>query len=408
MKYAYTAFDNAGRQVAETIEAASEAEARELIRAKGLFISSLAASSGKGQPSPGAKKKTGGGSVGLKHLAVFSRQLAVLVASGTPVVDAIAALEKQTKDENWRAIIADVRARVEQGEPLSEAMAAHPKAFDSVSRSLVAAGEASGQLEKMLDRLAGFIRQQQHVRKAVTGAMVYPTLLISVSVGVLTLMILFVLPRFAGMFESLDAELPATTRALMALSDWLRTWWWAVLIVLGAGLAGTWVWVRTRAGRRVVDQTLVSAPVLGPMMKSFATARLMRLLGVLVESRLPLLEALELTAGSSTNSCYRDLLDRAIEHVSQGESLSRVLSSSPLVEGSICEAIRNAERSGTIGQVMANVAQFMDEDNEVVVKSLTSIVEPVILLVLGGVVAFVAISMFLPMFDLVASASGGA
>jgi type II secretory pathway component PulF len=187
----------------------------------------------------------------LKNLAVFTRQLAVLVASGVALADALGALERQSKDAAWRQLVATLRLRVEEGVPLSEAMAAHPDVFDAVARSLIAAGEAGGIFDVMLDRLATLTKKSLHVRQAVVGAMVYPALLMVLGFGVLALMLLFVLPRFAGMFESLDTPLPASTKMLMDISDLLRSYWWAVVAAVPVAVFGVRYWLGTRpAGGR--------------------------------------------------------------------------------------------------------------------------------------------------------------
>lgn len=407
MKWAYQAFDMQGNTRSGTVEAAAEAEAVELLRREGLFASSIRRSN-KGATASGGRRLRLGGGGRLRHLTVTLRQMAVLVSTGTPVVEALHAIERQSADVRWRAVLSDVRARVEEGSTLADAMAAHPRSFGSICQSLVAAGEAGGKLEAMLERLAELTRQQQRVRSSLIGAMVYPTLLIGVSAIVLTMMVMFVLPRFAEMFETLDMPLPASTSFLLALSDWLREWWWCVPIALGGATAGLWRWALTPRGRRRLDALIVTAPLVGPMARSLSVAQMSRLLGVLMQARVPLLEAIDLTHDAMRNTMYREMLDAARIAVSKGEPLSASFADSPLVPDSISEAARSGERSGSLGRVLGDVADFIDEDNEVLVRSLTSIIEPVILIVLGVMVAIIALSMFLPLFDMTAAATGGA
>lgn len=406
MKLTYTAYDHAGAIKSGSIEAAGTDEATEKLHQRGLFVTKIHEERGSakvGSSSGGTiKVRTGR----LKMLAPLTRQLAVLIRTGTPLVDALGAAEFQCKDEGWKAVLANVRQRVEEGESFSEALGAHPKQFDALTRSLVAAGETGGNLGPMLDRLAVVIRQQQHVRGALLGAMIYPVLLITVSLCVLTMMIMLVLPRFSEMFASLDAEIPLSTQMLMAISDWMRSNWWMVLIALVAvGVGGT-AWLRTAAGRRVWHGLVLRMPVVGTIVRNFATAQIARVLGVMLNSRVPMLEAIGLTRDAVANVHYKDLLLAAQEAVTRGEPISRTFDDSDLITRSVCEAVRSGERSGSVGEVLVSVAEFMDEDNEVIVRSLTSIIEPVILIVLGALVAFIALSMFLPMFDLVASAPG--
>ncbi len=403
MSFTYTAYDRSGKEVCGTIDAASEHEALEEIRRKGLFPTHVGHQSEAGAGNTRTRAPRGA----LKSLVFTLRQLAVLSSTGTPIVDALIAVERQTSDAAWRAILADVRRRVEEGATLAEAMGSHPEAFNAVCRSLVAAGETAGNLGIMLERLARLIRRQQRVRSAMVGALVYPALLISVSTGVLIVMIALVMPRFAEMFESLDAPLPASTEILMDLSAWLRAYWWAVLGALIVGVCGLGAWLSTARGRATRDRVLLRLPIVGTMLRSMGAGRIARLLSVLLASRIPLVEALELTRNTMTNREYRILLEDSIERVTKGDSLSSVFAGSALIPASMTEALRSAERSGTVDTVLGDLADFIEEDNEALVRALTSIFEPVILIVLGGLVAFVAISIFLPLFDLTASATTG-
>jgi type II secretory pathway component PulF len=409
MKYAYQAVDSAGKVVGDTIDAADENEAMDALRHRGLFVGELRPATGdaiSNAPAGGKKRKRLSAGRRLKNMAMFTRQLTVLVSSGTPLVQALSALERQTKDAVWREIVSGVRAKVEEGSTLSEAMAEHPQAFDAIARSLISAGESGGGLETMLDRLSVLSRKQLHVRSAVVGAMIYPSLLIIVAIGVLALMLLFVLPRFAGLFDTLDVKLPPMTQFLMTCSEFLQGYWWSLPIVGAVAFFGARSWMRTAAGRRAIDTALLRLPAVGAIVRSFSLARISRVLGVLLAGKVPLLEALGLARQTVSNCKYVDLVARAEDAVTRGSNVSTVFAATDLVNPALCEAIRAGEQSGQMGPLLLNIADFLDEENEVVVKSLTSILEPVILIVLGVLVGFVALSMFLPLFDLTAAAHG--
>lgn len=416
MKLKYEAIDSQGKSVADSVEAADAAEAIEQLRGKGLFVTTIAEASaggGSGAESAGgsASWRGGGrklsGTKRLKNLAMFTRQLSVLVSSGTPLVQAIASLERQAKEKPWRDVLAALRNKVEEGATLSEAMAQQPQVFDPVCRSLIAAGESGGSFDTMLDRLAQMTRKQMQVRSAVVGAMVYPCLLIVIAMGVLALMLLFVLPRFMGLFQQLDAELPPTTKVLVALSEALRSYWWMIPIVAGGAFFGIRTWLNTNTGRIAVDTIVLKLPMAGAIVRSFAVARITRVLGVLMAGRVPMLEALALARQTAKNVRYVALVARAEEAVTRGSTISAAFAEAEdLVTPSICEAIRSGEQSGQMGALLLNIADFLDEDNEVVVKSLTSILEPLILIALGLVVGFVALSMFMPLFDLTSATHG--
>lgn len=405
MKLAYEAYDKTGRIVSGAIEAASAKEATEQLYADGLYVTKLAGDTAGEEPG-GLRLSFGGGK--LKNLVNITRQLAILTGTGTPVVQALAAVERQQAPGAWRAVLGDIRQQVEEGGSLGKAMEGHPRYFDAVYRSLIAAGESGGQLPAMLDRLSLITRKQMKVRSTVMGALSYPIMLLVISAKVVVAMLLLVLPRFTGLFETLDADLPPSTRMLLTLSEALRTYWWAALLGVGAVTGGVVWFLKSPGGRRWVDGVLLSLPVVGPFTRSLVTARIARTLGVLLESKVPLLDALALTKSAAGNTRYADLLTKVEDEVTRGEPMSACLRASPLIAPSIVEAVVTGEQAGQVGAVLLNLADFMDEDNEVVIKSMMSLLEPAILIVLGLVVGFVAISLFMPLFDLTSAAGGGA
>ena len=339
---------------------------------------------------------------------MFSRQLAVLVRTGTPLAQSLDAIRRQVAPGPWRDVLNDLSRQIEGGSSLSEAMKQHPLCFDTVCHSLMAAGEAAGKLDSMLNRLSDLTRQQLRIRRSIGGALIYPCLLATVGVVVVMVMIGFVLPRFAGLFETLDAPLPPTTQMLMAISDVLRSKWWMFLILaVITGAAGKY-WLSTPTGRRTLDTWLVRLPYLGHFVRSLITARIARLLGVLLSSQVQLLEALQLTRRATVNTRYADLMQRAEEGVANGSPLSASFEGTHLINPSMTEAVRHGEQSGQLAVVLTDMAEFMDEENEVVVRTLASIVEPIILIVLGVIVAVLAVSMFMPLFDLTSLTQGGA
>jgi type II secretory pathway component PulF len=412
MKLAYRAFEKSGREVSDVIDAPSVAEATDRLRHRELFVADIGpASSG----APGADKAAplGGqrpaGSSGLhlprgkgsklKDVAMFTRQLYMLIKSGTPLADGLRSLEHQTRAPAWRKVIGDILARIEEGLPLSTAMAARPDCFDEVYRNMISAGETSGKLTIVLERLAQLIRKRIHVRRTVQGAMIYPILLTVVSVGVFVVMLLLVVPRFKMLFDSLAVPLPATTRMLIDLSDGLKAYWHVVVGAFVAAAVAVKLFISSPSGHRTCDTLVLKVPCVGNLVRSFATARIARLLGVLLDSHLPVLEALQLTRGSVANVHYRELIDRAAESVSRGQPISQAFKDSDLVHVSIYEATRSGEQSGQLSPLLLDVADFMDEENEVLLKSVIGIIEPVMLITMGVLVGFVALSIFTPLFD---------
>lgn len=408
MNLRYKGYDRSGSPAEGMIEAASEADAREKLTKQGVFVLEIsetgknAARAEHGGPRHSPLKAHRR----LDQLAEFSRQLSVLVSTGTPLVQALAAVERQTKDPGWSASLRSLRESVEQGSSLAEAMSNNTADFDAATRSLIAAGENAGNLPVMLKRLSGITRQRQKTVSTVLGAMLYPLVLICISVVVIVVMLLFVVPRFAGMFESLDTPLPATTKILLDTGEFLRHWWFAIIPVLVSIPAAGYFMIATPRGRRMTDLAAVRLPVVGPVVKGLLLARIARMLGVLLQSHVKLLEALELTRQAAGNIYYREMLSLTSERVTTGDSLASVLANSDLVTPSFAETVRNGEESGRLGEALTGLAEFMDEDNETAVKSLTSLIEPLILVMLGVVVGFVAISLFLPLFDITAATGG--
>jgi type II secretory pathway component PulF len=409
MKVLYKGYNGAGQAVSDIVEARDPADAIESLRRQGIFaIDAREAPEGAHSVAAGARgnHRVSAGRR-LKNLAIFTRQLFVLVSTGTPLAQSLGALERQAPDLAFRGVVADLRSRVEEGASLSAAMQAHPEYFDAVDRSLVAAGESAGNLPAMLDRLATLIRKQLHVRSSIIGATVYPCLLIVVAFGVLATLLTFVLPRFTELFKTLDTPLPPTTKILMSISSAFRAYWWGVIPVACAAGFGLFIWTHSSGGKRLVDTIALRIPQIGGIVKSFSVARIARLLGILLQGRVPLTDALELTRDSCANHLYAALVTRAIDAVTRGESLAGAFADPQLVPPSVHEALLSGERSGQLATLLNTMADFMDEANELTVRSLTSILEPMILIVLGVLVGFVALSLFMPLFDLTAATRGG-
>lgn len=407
MKVAYLAFDKAGHRVADSIEAADVDEASELLRRRGLYITEISGGDVKPRAAAARRRARGSESRRLRNLSVLMRQLQAVVSCGTPLVDALAGMERQARKGPWRDAIAEVRSRVEEGTSLSAAMEARPDCFDPVCRSLVAAGEATGNLPAMLERVATMTRKQLRTRNTVTGAMVYPLLLLVVAVTVFVLMLLLVIPRFAELFESLDVPLPPTTQGLIVLSGLLRSYWWAGVALVAVPVVGLRFYLASPAGRKLLDTFAVRLPQVGRVVRSYATAQIARLLGELLESHLTVLNALDLARQSVANCHYVALMDNARDAVTRGKPLSTAFSETDLIDPAVGEAIRSGEQSGQVGPLLLNIADFMDDENELLLRSLTSIIEPVILVLMGVLVGVVAISMFLPLFDLTSMVQGG-
>jgi len=399
------AFDRAGRQVTDTIEAGGAAEAGEVLRRRGLYVTEIRAG-GDHAPAATSRPRQGGGKGRLKSLALMTGQLHVLVSCGTPLVESLAALARQTRDARLRAVVADVQRRVEEGAAFSAALECHPGYFGAVFRSLVQAGEASGDLSGMLERMATTLRKRLHTRNTVIGAIVYPIILMSVGFSVLGLMFTVVIPRFGDLFLTLGVALPPTTAALVVISEVLITYWYIVVPSVLVPVIGLVAYSASGPGRRMTQTIMLYLPPFGRIVRSFTTANLVRLLGTLLDANVPILEALALCRRSIRNHHYDRLLAQTEDAVTRGETISSIWTRSALVSPSVQEVVRNGERTGRVASMLLSAADFLDDGNELTVRNLTSLLEPMILIVMGIVVGLVAVSMFMPLFDLTSMTQG--
>lgn len=407
MKLLYHAFDKSGRQVTDTIEAVSIAEATNQLRGKQLYVADITPAEGGPATVKVLRGRLGGRTKRLKNLGMFTRQLYALVQSGIPLANALGALERQTTNAAWRKVIADLRTHLENGASLSEAIELHPECFNSIYHGMVVAGESSGTLATMLERLANLIQKTWRLRSSIMGAMIYPCLLVVVAMSVLIGMLAFVVPRFAELFASLDVPLPPTTGMLISASDFLLSYWWAILMVGFTCGMGLRFYFKTPNGKRFVDTLVLRLPRVGQMVRSFATARLIRLLGVLLQSHLHILEALRLSRGTATNCHYVELMEKVEAAVTQGQPMSSEFANTDLISPAVYEATVSGEKSGQLGSLLLTMADFLDDENEVALKVITSLIEPLIMIFMGMLVGLVAASMFLPLFDLTSMTGGG-
>jgi type II secretory pathway component PulF len=407
MKLAYKAYDGAGKAATGVIEADDTMTATEALRRRGLYVAEVIEQKTTAlKHRSGRRQRRVSRSQKLKNIAMFSRQLHVLISSGTQIVDALHAVERQARPGPWRDVIDSLQTRVEEGASLSEAMQNHEHYFDPVYRSLVAAGESSGHLVEMFDRLAVVKQKQLRVRNSIMGAMIYPCMLVTLGSSIFVLLLLFVVPRFSTLFTTMGVPLPPSTAALLGISAAFRHFWWAVGLLAGGMIFGLRHYLRTPGGRRLRDVLVLRLPYIGGVARSLSSARIISLLAVLMEAKIPVLDALRLVRSAAGNVLYQELMMQAEEYVSRGEPMSQAFADTPLFSPSIYEAIRSGEHSGDIDRLLLNVSSFLDEENDVIIRSLTSIIEPVILIVMGILVGLIAVCMFLPLFDLTAMTQG--
>jgi len=418
MPFAYQAIDASGRVVSDVIQAANSDEAARTLRSRGLLITRLAETSDArtaSEETPALRlrqlvnrllRREDRIRVRWKELVFFTQQMAMLLGSGARMVPALAAIESQASGFGFRRVVRQLRDRVEDGVPISAAMCEYPAVFNAVFTSLVAAGEASGRMPEMFDRLAVYTRQQQEVRQKILGAMVYPALLICMSMGILAAMFGFVLPRFTELFTTLGAELPWSTKVLIRISDGVRGHWFVTLVALLSAAGGMAVALTSETFRTWWAGVYTRIPIAGRVIRRIILARVFRILGLLVDNSVQLLDAIRLVKGITRSTAFRQLIDAVEQAVSDGRLIASALQDSPLVPATMTAAVATGEESGRLGQALLFIADSLDVENAQLLASLSRIIEPLILIGMGAVVGVVAVSLFMPLFDIATIAGG--
>lgn len=412
MNLVYEAVDARGKHVRDELAASSVKEAVESLRSQGLFVTQItpqedsARSSKRGgtrSAAVGAKSSVEDLKLPTKQLVLFTRQMAMLLKSGSALVPALVSISRQMKRKDHARMVESMKDDLEEGVPLTQAMRRFPRTFDATYCAVVAAGESSATLPEMFERMAILVGKRRAMRNKLVGAMIYPMLLIVLSMKILAVMMFFVVPRFAGMFETLGVQLPATTRLMMSTATYLRSW--GVFLAVGvaaAVVAAVW-FMRSDAGAQFAANLQTRLVVLGRLMSRLIQAKTFRILGMLLEARVGLLDALSLARGVTRNDQYQKLYDALEEAVTKGESVTRAMDENRLVDPAIVQAVRTGEHSGRLGESITYVADVLDEENTELLNAITKLVEPVILILMGVVVGTVAISLFMPLFDMTAA-----
>ncbi len=395
--FTYDAINAQGMQLTGTISAADLGTAREQLQARGLLPQSLIERAAAGEAGLAAAFK----SVKPKALQVFARQLATMIEAGVNVVTALVTLEEQTEDKYLREVITEVRSDVEAGVILSKALARHPKVFSRLFVAMVAAGESSGTLDTVLDRLATQIEKDTKLKRRVKGAMVYPTVVLSFASLVLVFMLLFVVPVFQNVFDELNGSLPKPTQIVIALSHALRNYWFVIFPVIGLVIWSIRRAIRSEPGRQRWDQFKLRIPMkIGDVVQKVALARLSRTLATLVAAGVDIITALEIAGGTAGNWVIEQALANTAERVHEGVPISTPLQENPIFPPMVGQMVRIGEETGELDKMLSKVADFYEDEVDASIQSLTSIIEPILMIGVGIMVGTIVISMYLPMFKL--------
>ena len=386
-----------GERAADTMDAAVAALRREQILVTKINPAKEKAAAAAAKPKAGKLGKK----ASAKNLAVFTRQFSVMIDAGLPLVQCLEILGTQEEDKNFAAVILQTRADVEGGASLADAMRKHPKAFDALFTNMIAAGEAGGILDTILKRLATYIEKAVKLAGQVKSAMIYPVAVMVIAGLVVGVILWKVIPTFASLFSGLGAELPFPTRFVIALSNNLVRYFIPLAVVLVAAGYGFTRYYATRNGRHVVDRIVLKLPILGDIMRKIAVARFCRTLATLISSGVPILDGLEITAKTSGNAIVEDAIMLTRKSIERGETISAPLKETNVFPSMVTQMIGVGEATGALDTMLAKIADFYEEEVDTAVAGLLTLLEPIMIAVLGVVVGGIVIAMYLPIFDLI-------
>ncbi len=414
--FAYEAMNQAGQEVKDEIEALSSEDALAKIRNLGYFPTRIREKGGaKKAAAPGKKKKGGGGfgfgRVSTKQITQITRQLSTLQDAGLPILRSLNILAEQQKPGTLKNVLRGVSEDIEGGATLSEACAKYPKAFNRLYVNMVAAGETGGVLDVILQRLADFMEKAEKLKKKIIGAMIYPAVVVSFAMAIVTGIMIFVIPKFEEIFRDFDVTLPQVTMILLGTSKWvvggspLPGWMWIVFGPVGAFLLFKLI-RSSQGGRHVVDFVALKLPIFGNLVRKQSVARFGRTLGTLISAGVPILEALKITRETSGNEVYARAMEKVHDSIREGESFSAPLRAANVVDGLVVNMIDVGEETGELDKMLLKVADNYEEEVDVAVASLVSLLEPIMVVMLGGIVGFIVIALFMPLVQLIQSVSG--
>jgi type IV pilus assembly protein PilC len=390
-----------GERIADTMDAAVSALRREQIMVTRIDPAKAAAAARAEAKEVKPAGPKPGKSVPAKNLAIFTRQFSVMIDAGLPLVQCLDILGKQEPHKGFSAVILKTREDVESGAALADAMKKHPKTFDALFSNMIAAGEAGGILDTILKRLATYIEKSVKLKGEVKSAMIYPVAVIVIAAVVVGAILWKVIPTFAQLFQGLGAQLPLPTRVVIAASNGIVAYGWILIIVLGALGYAFKSYYATNNGRHMIDRIALKLPVLGDILRKVAVARFCRTLSTLLASGVPILDGLDITARTSGNAIIEDAILVTRSGIERGETISGPLRETNVFPSMVVQMINVGETTGALDAMLSKIADFYEEEVDTAVAGLLTLMEPIMIAVLGGVVGGIVIAMYMPIFDLI-------
>jgi len=406
--FEYKVRDRSGKVIAGTTEALSERDVASALRQKGYFVTEIkAAKTGLSADIKLPKWLDFGSIPNVRDITIFSRQFATVINAGLPVVQSLAILQRQAPKQGLKDALKAVREDVETGQQLSDALAKHPRLFNKLYIYLVRAGEVSGNLDGILDRIAAYMEKQAALRGKIKTALTYPTVVLIIALAVTWFLLTGIVPQFAQILDQLGGDLPVITKALIAVSDFLRYQWYIMIGLIVAIVVGFSLFYRTKNGRRVMDGFTLRMPVVGTLVQKSAIASFSNTFGLLLRSGVNIIESIEITKGTAGNAIIEDILDETKDNVQRGEQISTTLVKYPAVfPPMVSSMISIGEETGAVDHMLEKVASFYEREVDEAVDSLTAALEPMLIVFLGVIVGFIVAGMFLPMFSIIGQLSG--
>jgi len=405
--FAYRALSEAGRPVEGMKEAESPKGLRSALRREGLYLTEVVGEQRLQAASPDVNvRRWVLGRIKADDLAIMTRQLAVLVGAGIPLVEALTALVDQVEHERLKRLVSNVKQRVNEGASLADALAAHPRVFTTLYVNMIRAGESSGALEVVLVRLADFTENQARLRAKIAGALVYPAFMAVVGMLIMGVLFAVVVPKITKIFEDTKVTLPWNTIALIGFSTFVQRFWWAVVLAAILAAWGLRRWRQTPAGRERWDVWALDMPIFGSLVRQIAVARFARTLATLLKSGVPLLVAMDIVKNIVGNTRLSKVIEESRESIKEGESIAAPLKRSGEFPPLVYHMVAIGEKSGQLEEMLKNVADAYDSQVETKVGALMSLLEPVMIILMGGVVLFTVLSVLMPILQINTLAGG--
>ena len=399
--YEYKALDKEGKTTTGIVDADSARDARQKLRGRNLFASELKESREEVSISDEVKLKRMFRRIRHKDIATTTRQLSTLLKSGMPLVQCLTAIIEELQDHPMQRVMYLVREKVNSGSPFGDALADHPKQFSALYVNLVKAGESAGALEMVLSRLAVYLEESQRQRAKIFSALAYPSLMVLVGIGVLGFLMAYVVPRITRIFESMDRSLPTPTLILTKISAFMGTWKMLVVaLVFVAAIIILRLYTRTKKGRYIYDTIKLRLPVVGGLSRKICIARFARTLSTLLSGGIPLMRSMEIVRGVVGNELLAEVVDKARQRIAEGQPIAEEFRKSKQYPPIVVHMISVGEISGNIEEMLSNVAEAYENEVEAATNSLISLLEPVLIIVMGVVVGFIVFSILLPIFEM--------